>query len=227
MLADRQSVKTAKIPIRAIFFDVGWNPTSTAFVVAIRSQNDFVTSHVVYGFATDVTQFKIQNIRVFTLNDKTYMADDQVYQVTHDGQRVLLAAYEDSGESFLMVLNMANPVQSQVVETFDGKGIMAAGFSPQSESKLLIENESGVLQYDLTTGTSTLLDTGVKSSVDFEVSSARDASFSPDGKWLAANHIEEDGQVGVYLLDMVKLLAPPPTLPATSTPTLKGIFNES
>jgi hypothetical protein len=62
-------------------------------------------------------------------------------------------------------------------------------------------NESGVLYYDQAINKSRMLNAEMTSMW------AEKAVFSPDGKWLAASHLDEDQKTEIYILNMADALA--------------------
>ena len=65
---------------------------------------------------------------------------------------------------------------SQIIETLDGRAVRGASFAPDDESKLMIVNDSGLVEYDLVTDQITVLDASIQ---------ADEAIFSPNAEYVA------------------------------------------
>lgn len=185
-------------------YRVVWNATSTTFFVLTRNSPDvpYEAFHV-SGFGANVREVQTHKLGALSRGGRLY-GQVETFSLASDGKTalMLIADFTDAGKLlpkklplFLILWNAEKPESSQFIEGIDGQDVIAASFAPGNESKLLYVNDVGLLEYDLRTGQTTVLDTRLAAQPP---SIAR---FSPDGRWVAL--VEQEDSAGPATLYVV------------------------
>ena len=124
------------------------------------------------------------------MENKRFVLDTELQQISADGQYMLMLAYDYEGGHYdqksLIYYNFATPSASRIIR-YDTAQVKDAAFNPTHPNQVLIVIEQGVIEFDPLTTQSRILNE-VVTSVWAEM-----ADFSPDGKWLGVMHLEADG----------------------------------
>ena len=190
VLADRRTRKVfdtqsnVNYPFNVGAFHVIWNRAGTAFTLV---QSDGFGG--VYGFlSTYVTNYSsdISHAQATTaigspqINGKTY-ASHEAFMFSPNDSTLLIRALDPKTLRYsLIAYDLADPNRSVIVPEQYGSSAVAAGFAPGASDRILIFNSSGLLQYDLSTGSVIVLNKNLDT-----VREVRAAWFSPDGTWFA------------------------------------------
>lgn len=117
------------------------------------------------------------------INGRSYQAT--TYDLSGDGQEVLMKLYDDRQKQRLFIFNTAYPDRSRFWDvTINVDTVVAAAFAPTDETKLWLLDDQGVIEYDLTSNQNRLLSDAIKSTDKLDISSAP-AIFSPNAHSLA------------------------------------------
>lgn len=172
-------------------FRVFWSRNSEAFILLNVDDYGYPHQYHISNNSTDIQSVVVRDITA-TINNKFYqiypldvlILHDRVYDLSDDGDLVLfLGRYIAEGNPDihswplrLIVWNTADPDASYVLENVKPETIVSAGFLHDSDTELWIVNEDGLVHYDLTTSTYSVMDSTITAS---------EAYFSPDGNYVA------------------------------------------
>lgn len=203
-IADRQLIQTTDLSIDAgspildtETFSVWWSGDSSSFVVLTSSiATNSPYYHYVSNYAASLANVTVQRVWILTIDSQRY-GIVTIHDLSHDGDGLLAnVAKADIGsrDEYVMLSSFSAPSSSRIIPrtTINGNQVIGASFRSDDESKSLIVNDVGLVQYDTLTQTVTVLRTDINSTL------FKEAVFSPDGKWLA---LTTDTQV--YVVNIV------------------------
>ncbi|MEO8606860.1 MAG: hypothetical protein ABI690_03215 [Chloroflexota bacterium] len=206
-LADRQNGQSMSTQLEALnisatdSFNVLWSANSETFVTFVTplqmSEPEFFNR--ISNYANGLSGLTTQEIGFFLrINDEDFGTTD-IYDVSGDGRFVLVKGYNAiNGETRLILWDAMNPESPISFDPFTqpwvtDKWVFAAAFKPGDESKILVVNRDGLVEYDRQSGNTTLLRTGII---------AGKTRFSPNGEWLSVKTTRE-----LYVVDLRPTLA--------------------
>jgi hypothetical protein len=153
----------------------------------------------VNNYVNDVSEAVLRDLRFgIWIAAEGYFVNG-AYDLSADGSRVLLRVIPPTTERTykMYIYDTRYPANDRLIDDFDAYGVIAGSFAPSDETKLWLFNEVGVVQYDILTGETTILDESLNASEATAVTIDNPAIFSPDGRYLAAL-----AQGGLYLVDL-------------------------
>jgi hypothetical protein len=201
-IADCQLERSFTLPDLVTIMDrVLWSGNSGAFVTVDVFIPDVYVNYVT-NYAEDVSNAILRKLSGWSHGERNYTVKN-AFDISSDGNRVLLLAASTLDDLRIYIYNAQSPSDDILVENFPANQVIAGAFAPNDETKLWLLAENGVVQYDLQTGLTTLLDTSITSTNVQEVLSDTPALFSPDGRYLA---VLQDN--GLYLLELSEFIPP-------------------
>jgi WD40 repeat protein len=186
-------------------FYVVWNKTSSAFtLVQTGPDGNQTVSAYVSSFNANIAQFAARSgvdFENFPVGGQTYHSV-YAYALSDDGSLILVAGLKNDPNNpnyslenlNLLIYNLIDASKNIVIPNVSVKGVMSADFGPGSGQLVTIVYTTGLLQYDLSTGSSTVL------NAQFNSGQAITSAISPDRQWLAT--IGQDGNV--YIINIVE-----------------------
>ena len=202
MIANLQSQQTAKTNAEILYpysapadFNILWSNSETAFLLTITTLSRTPVSYYVNGYTNDITAAQAQLLVNMNIAGATYNAN-AAFDVSNDGNKAILSISSSTLPVIqsLVLWNALSPNTSQLLQGIDASKVLGAAFAPGDETKILIANDQGLLQYDLVTNTISSLQGNIGSTP------AMKAIFSPDGKFLAEVVATSNGQNSIYIL---------------------------
>lgn len=171
-------------PFNLDAFRVIWNNSGNAFVLMQTEEfagDKAVLTTYVTGYAQGVSHTQATNsIASLQLNGNSYKSLD-AFQFSTDDNMLLIRALNLSNDQFaLVVYNLSSPNQSILLPDQYSSTAVAAGFSPNNQTRILMFNSTGLMQYDLATGQVIVLNDKLETT-----QTVRAAWFSPNGEWFA------------------------------------------
>lgn len=157
-------------------FRVIWSADSSAFVTFDERQPAvlrYVTNFDTWLRSTQVTRLHKRDFRAW-----------DVFDLSDDGNLVLVLG--DSGDirQQLMVVNPLNLAEIVVLQTPDASEISAAIFAPDNANQVLFVSEQGLSLYDMESQQVSILDASITAEYGTPI------AFSPDGRWLAYQSLD-------------------------------------
>jgi hypothetical protein len=171
-------------PFNLDAFRVIWNNSGNAFVLMQTEEfagNIAVLTTYVTGYAQGVSHTQATNtVSSLQLNGNSYKSID-AFQFSSDDNMLLIRALNLSNDQFALIdYNLNNPNQSILVPDQYGTTAVAAGFAANSQTRILMFNSAGLVQYDLVNGQIIVLNDKLETT-----QLVRAAWFSPNGEWFA------------------------------------------
>lgn len=155
------------------YWNIKWSADSTAFVIFDQQLTPVV--HHISNFEDSLT-----DVQVTALSELDFAAWD-VYDVSENGQQVLLNVFTAELEYKIMVWRVPEIAPLYIISDFDTRLLVRgnATFAPNNPNRILLHNEQGLIAYDLESQQTIILDDRFP-FVDGDLT-----AFSPDGRWLA------------------------------------------
>lgn len=196
-IADRQNQKASNLPDFVLSptsgtedFNVLWSADSASFVTSSTSENGYNIVDYTSNFQSDLSKATVEDIDGGRFHKRLFTVL-KAYDVSDNGEIVLceLEEYTETVDQSnlplkLAIWNTEKDSIAQVIDNLDGKTITGASFAAGDDSKLLVTNDSGLIEYDLSTDTSTILYPAFKGNA---------VIFSPDAHYAAI--IADNGNV--------------------------------
>jgi hypothetical protein len=191
-----------------------WSSDSKSFVI-VDNGNLTPFFYYVTHYATNVSKALLRLIALFKSNTGYGVSD--IYDISSDSNRLVIKAGIPNPNHEIIyklyIYDTLYPSNDELVEDFDTTDVIAASFAPHDESKLWAFTAKGIVQFDLVTRKTTLLDDTFTSIDALNVSIDTPAIFSPDGRYLATL-----AEGGLYLIDLTQQAAQLVPSPVTQTP---------
>lgn len=204
-------------------FTVFWSQNESAFIYSTRNVwgagGDFI-AHI-SNFTSDVADAEVEAVIAgFEIRGNTYsnrvrnyqIVREKVHDISSDGKHVLvgmrLIDLQNPGNKplRLIVWNVSDPDASAIIDDIDIETIKGASFIGENTTDLLVINDEGLIQYDVSSKTNSLLASSLPAS---------EAYFSLDSRYVALTCcIDLSGPQTVTILDLqqlVPLVVPTPT----------------
>lgn len=189
-VADRQigTVYTTRIAVFDPFYgpkvmQVRWSADSRSFVMEFLSDTGSPVFNYVTDYEAELSKLTVKwfSITLKGINFFPALSEgEHIYAISSNGQRVLLtSSSEVDGQPLNAIIWNPLSTEDSAVLDVDALEIKAMTFDRSDEDNLLILNNLGLVTYNIHTGKSTIL------SADFNGTTIRSASFSPNGEWLA------------------------------------------
>jgi hypothetical protein len=163
-----------------LLFETLFSDDSTAFVIVTSDIASQPVIQYVSGYTNAPSSPSFEDLSYLVVDGVDYTSFS-AGDLSDDGSKVLLLGYKATGETNLpmevIVWNVVNSIDSQVLDSFSA--VVGASFAPGTENRLLIVTELGLIEYNLSTDTFTVLNSEIRSAWVAE------AIFSPDGQWVA------------------------------------------
>lgn len=164
-------------------FRVIWSADSSAFVTFDERQP------AVLRYVTNFDRW-LRSTQVTRLHKRDFTAWD-VFDLSDDGDVVLVLGDSGAIHQKLMVVNPLNLSETVVLQTPDASEITAAIFAPDNANQVLFVSEQGLGLYDMESQQVNILDSSIKAEYGVPI------AFSPDGRWLAYQSLE-----GLFVIPM-------------------------
>ncbi|MBZ0317807.1 MAG: hypothetical protein K8L91_15410 [Anaerolineae bacterium] len=164
-------------------FRVIWSADSSAFVTIDERQPAvlrYVTNFDTWLRSTQVTRLHKRDFRAW-----------DVFDLSDDGNLVLVLGDTVEIRQQLMVVNPLNLSENIVLQTPDASEITAAIFAPDNANQILFVSEQGLGLYDMESQRVSILDSSITAELGVPI------AFSPDGRWLAYQSLE-----GLFVIPM-------------------------
>lgn len=180
-----------------------WSGDETTFALLTKDMGSWNTTLLGDHFETNVTNGRIERLLDIEINGMLYSLLEG-YDLSYNGDLLLIEGFENVSNislndrhSRLILFNTTNPQLSRVI--LADREVRAASFSPYSEDQILIVTDTGLILYNLTSNTSTVLNAAINNEF-----ANRDAIFSPTGHWLVfINSVSQiPTQTNLYLVGM-------------------------
>jgi hypothetical protein len=176
-----------------------WSNDNRAFLfVNLINPPSWIEAQYVTNYHDDVSNAVLFHTSPVWDENKIYTVYG-AYDISFDGSKLLLHVAEgptDAGT--LYISNMKIPSNSQFIGV-DFETLIAATYAPNDESKLWLFTELGIVQYDLVSKETSIINNAINSEEARGISISEPAVFSPDGRYLATL-----GQDGLYVIDLTQ-----------------------
>jgi hypothetical protein len=187
-------------------FDVHWSTNSEAFTLSTTAllATDPTFFYHISGYGDDSSKPIVQDLTQLIIGDKQY-STLEIYDVSSNGDLVLLRGFyvtpspENRQMEFpLIVWNSKDASGHFVVDNIEKSqsDLLAATFASNNDSLLLILDERGLVQHNLTNNEESILRTDINSTW------VNKAVFSPDGQSLALIEKVNDVMENVYVIEL-------------------------
>lgn len=194
-------------------FGLHWSQNESAFIYSTRDVWDFGADFLAHisNYTGDVAEAQVVIPELLIRGDRYTnrphnfrLVREKVYDVSTDGSQVLFAMRYTNLQNInneplrLIVWNVSDPDASVIIDDIDIETIKGASFIGDSTTDLLVINDDGLIQYDVSLGTNSVLAPSL---------SASEAYFSPDSRYVALTCcIDVSGQLMVAILDLQQLV---------------------
>ncbi len=200
-----------------------WSENSSAFLAVGWTHPDFPIQVVyVSHYATEITNAQSFDIGAVFQADGDIYGVFEAYDVSADGNKALLRLEVDPREPHQLYLyNAPNPTNSRLLNEIGLTAIVAASFAPGDETKLWLFTPMRVIQYDLITKETTLVDDTLSNETLSSSHRNHWALFSPDGR-----HLAIFTERGLFVLDLTEQAAQVAqnASQSTTTPQQEGLL---
>lgn len=224
MLADRQTHEAMPtgsyiydIQSGTDAFDVVWNESGNSLITRPKADWEATTGVYMSGFKDGLSQLvRRTDLDEIVVQGKEFHSS-VFYDVSDNDRYILLDAILDQPEPsdldrYMIVFDVNDATKSVVLPNIDARKVPGAMFKPHDDSKVVLINETGLVEMDWATGQSVVLDASITSSDIYR----KRAYFSPDGKWLAYVGSPQ----GTVLWNIEHLIDAPTPTSKPPTPTL-------
>ncbi|MBI5666795.1 MAG: hypothetical protein HZC41_02205 [Chloroflexi bacterium] len=178
-------------------FLVHWSADSTAFTILTSSPHAVTPFYHITSYKPNLDAIKITNLTDFSIDSVPHTIS-RPFGLSSDGKEILMrttAVINDVTQETLAIWSLDIPSQSRIIE--QSKNVIVAQFAPNDDHIILYVSEDGLIQYNLESGKSTVLEPRINSMwIDR-------AWISPDGKHIAWVAKAKGGNsYGVYVEPM-------------------------
>ncbi|MBZ0279233.1 MAG: hypothetical protein K8L97_00750 [Anaerolineae bacterium] len=175
-----------------------WSADGSAFVfVNTISPSIWVDVHYLDNYVPAVSDATLRDLGSVSLDGNDY-AVNGAYDLSADGSQLLLRLNTPGNYTYsLAIYDGSLSTQTDLIEGIGATEVIAASFAPDDEHKIWLLNEMGIVQYDLVTGETVVLDDSVNSTNVLGITLHDPAIFSPDGRHLAV--LQESG---LYVIEV-------------------------
>jgi hypothetical protein len=174
---------------------IEWSQNSQAFTVFAERLGSVPRIFYVTNFTDTVSEITLMHLEAVPIGDQTVYPID-IYDVSNDGNRLFLRAYTIGNQVNFVIWNAQQPEQSQIIAQLP-EGIVAGGaFSGENDQNIVYVDVPGIIQVNLQTGETTILDSTVNTTwVDR-------AWFSPDASRVALLETTDFEEERLYVIDI-------------------------
>ena len=196
-----------------IFYDLTsngrflWSDDETSFLhIAPGSQNPLAQGELVSGYSSGISNAVLHHLDALQV-DNMFYSSSAIYDLTADGQWVLLKIHRYPDDPQLYLYNTIYPTASRIIE-LDATSIAAAQFAPYNENKLWLFNAQGIIDYDPESGEVQIVDSTWTSENLTSMYFFEKAIFSPDGRFIALiTDTTQADSAGLHVLDLSEQIA--------------------